>query len=85
MTDQNKSRASTHAENCWPVVERDRHPAGRAFNMLFGVCQVADGFIRIVSLGYLHTRLTSTVARKATEKLISRQKAALSKENSNET
>lgn len=61
---------------CWLGVERDRHPAGRAFNMLFGVCQVADGFIRIVSLGYLHTRLTSTAARKAAEKFISRQKVA---------
>ena len=64
---------------CWPGVERNRHPAGRAFNMLFGVCQVTDGFIRIVSLGYLHTRLTSAVTRKTTEKLISRRKAALSK------
>ena len=60
---------------CWPVVERNRHPAGRAYNMLFGVCQVADGFIRVVSLGYLHTRLTSTVARKAAEKLIFRERA----------
>ena len=66
------------------MIERDRHPAGKLFNMLFGVCQVADGFIRIVSLGYLHTRLTSTVARKATEKRISRQKAALAKEKDNE-
>lgn len=61
---------------CLPRVERNRHPAGRTFNMLFGVCQVADGFTRIVSLGYLHTRLTSTVARKATEKLISRRKSS---------
>lgn len=58
--------------------------------MLFGVSQVADGLIRIVSLGYMHTRLTSTVARKAAERLISRQKAASGsvaarqKENSND-
>lgn len=58
-------------------VERDRHPAGRAYNMLFGLCQVADGFIRILSLGYLHSRLTLTASRKAAEKLISRRKAAL--------
>ena len=56
----------TRKARCWLGVERNRHPAGRAFNTLFGLCQVADGFIRIVSLGYLHTRLTSTVARKAT-------------------
>lgn len=71
----------THKARCWPGVERNRHPAGRAFNMLFGVCQVADGFIRIVSLGYLHSRLPSTAARKAAEKLISRRKAALGKED----
>ena len=64
---------------CWPGVERNRHPAGKLFNMLFGVCQVADGLIRLVSLGYLHTRLPATAARKAAEKLISRQKAALTK------
>lgn len=73
------SQVRLHKERqarCWLGVERDRHPAGRAFNMLFGVCQVADGFIRIVSLGYLHSRLPSTAARKAAEKLISRRKAA---------
>lgn len=81
MTDHYEKTRKAH---CWPGVERNRHPAGRAFNMLFGVCQVADGFIRIVSLGYLHTRLTLTVTRKATEKLISRRKAALAKESNND-
>ncbi len=66
---------NTRKARCWSGIERNHHPAGRAFNMLFGVCQVADGLIRVVSLGYLHTRLTSTVARKATEKLISRRGA----------
>ena len=53
------------------MIERNHHPAGRVFNMLFGLCQVADGLIRVLSLGYLHSRLTLTVSRKATEKLIS--------------
>lgn len=59
------------------MIERNRHPAGRVFNTLFGLCQVADGFIRVLSLGYLHSRLTLTVSRKATEKLISRRKKLL--------
>ena len=67
------------------MIERNRHPAGKLFNMLFGLCQVADGFIRLLSLGYLHSRLPLTASRKAAEKFISRRKAALSKENSNET
>jgi len=59
------------------MIERNHHPAGRVFNMLFGLCQVADGFIRVLSLGYLHSRLTLTVSRKATEKLISHRKKLL--------
>lgn len=50
-----------------PLVERNRHPAGGHSTWCSGVCQVVDGFIRIVSLGYLQTRLTSTVTRKAAE------------------
>ena len=40
--------------------------------MLFGLCQVVDGIIRVLSLGYLHSRLPLTASRKAAEKLISR-------------
>ena len=61
----------------YAMIERNRHPAGKLFNMLFGLCQVTDGFIRILSLGYLHSRLTSTASRKSTEKLISRRKKLL--------
>ena len=69
----------TNKPTTTPLVERNRHPAGRAYNLLFGLCQVVDGLIRIVSLGYLHTRLTLNVSRKATEKLIYRRKAALAR------
>lgn len=58
------------------MIERNHHPAGRVFNMLFGLCQVADGFIRVLSLGYLHSRLNLTASRKATEKLIYRRKSS---------
>lgn len=56
------------------MIERNRHPAGRLFNILFGLCEIADGLIRVASLGYLHSRLTLTLSRRATEKHIARQK-----------
>lgn len=50
------------------MIERNRNPAGRLFNILFGLCEVADGLIRIVSLGYLHSRLTLALSRRAAKK-----------------
>ena len=52
------------------MIERNRNPAGRLFNMLFGLCEVADGLIRVASLGYLHSRLTLALSRRAAEKYI---------------
>ena len=40
------------------MIQRNRHPAGRLHNALFGICQIADGLVRVLSLGHLHTRLT---------------------------
>lgn len=56
------------------LIERNYHPAGRVFNILYGMCEIADGLIRVISLGYLHSRLTLNLSRKATEKHIARQK-----------
>lgn len=44
-------------------IQRNHHPAGSLGNMLFGLSQVVDGTVRILSLGFLHTTLTLTVAR----------------------
>lgn len=46
------------------IVERNHHPAGRGWNMLFGLAQIADGLVRVGSLGFLHTRLSLIVARR---------------------
>lgn len=56
------------------MIERNRHPAGRLYNMLFGLCEVADGLIRVVSLGYLHSRLPLTASKKAVERHIAQLK-----------
>lgn len=43
------------------MIEINRHPTGRSGNLLFGSCEIIDGIVRVISLGFLHTRLLSTV------------------------
>ena len=56
------------------MIRRNYHFYGRGFNILFGLCEIADGLVRVVSLGYLHTHLTVTLSKKAQGKYIARQK-----------
>lgn len=51
-------------------IERNKHPAGRASNALFGLVSAADGAVRALSLGLLHTRWTSSYARWQTRQAI---------------
>ncbi|MGY2488264.1 hypothetical protein [Cupriavidus sp. CP313] len=57
------------------MIERNRHAAGRISNMAFGAATVIDGFVRVLSLGYLHTRLPLNVAKWQTRAVIRRLKA----------
>jgi hypothetical protein len=45
------------------IIERNLHPAGRAWNFVFGLACVIDGLVRVVSLGFLHTTLCLLVTR----------------------
>lgn len=45
------------------MIERNLNAAGRRANVLFGVAELMDGLVRILSLGFLHTRLTLIVSR----------------------
>ena len=45
------------------MIERNLHAAGRRANVLFGVAEVIDGLVRVLSTGFLHTRLTLIVSR----------------------
>jgi hypothetical protein len=45
------------------MIERDKNPVGRWYNALFGVACVLDGIVRVVSFGYLMTRLPLDVSR----------------------
>lgn len=40
------------------MIQRNRHPAGRLSNMVFGLCAVGDGLVRILSFGFAHSTLT---------------------------
>ena len=44
--------------------ERNKHPASRAWNVLFGLAQVVDGLVRALSLGFLHTRFPVNVSKR---------------------
>jgi hypothetical protein len=45
------------------MIERNLNAAGRLGNIVFGVAQLADGMVRVLSLGFLHTRFPVTVSR----------------------
>lgn len=44
-------------------IQRNKHPAGRISNMVFGLCSLCDGLVRLMSCGFLHTSLTLDWAR----------------------
>lgn len=56
------------------MVERNRHPAGRLWNIAFGLCAIADGVVRVLSFGWLHTRLLTFVTKQQAKSLILRRK-----------
>lgn len=45
------------------MIERNLNAAGRRANVIFGVAELVDGLIRVLSLGFFHTRLTLIVTR----------------------
>jgi hypothetical protein len=55
-------------------IQRNLHPAGRVNNIGFGLCAIADGFVRVFSFGFLHTTLTLDHARNASLKAILKKK-----------
>ena len=56
------------------MIERNRHPAGRLYNIGFGLCQVADGLTRVLSLGFLRTRFALTWAKHSARRAFERVK-----------
>ena len=58
------------------MIERNRHPTGRLGNMAFGAANLIDGAVRVLSLGFLHTRLPLNVSRLQARASIRRLKPA---------
>ena len=44
------------------MIERNLHAAGRRANVLFGVAELIDGLVRVLSAGFVHSRLTLIVS-----------------------
>lgn len=63
------------------MIQFNRNPAGRLFNLLFGLSEIADGLIRVASLGYLHSRFALEVSKRAVKSHIARQKKQLKERN----
>lgn len=57
------------------MIERNRAAYGRVGNMLFGLACIGDGLVRVVSMGFLHTRLTLIVSKHQTKRHFMRLKA----------
>ncbi len=45
------------------MIERNKHHSGRLGNMIFGMANIVDGLTRVLSFGFLHTRLPGDLAR----------------------
>jgi hypothetical protein len=58
------------------MIERNRAASGRVGNVVFGLACVGDGLVRVLSLGFLHTRLTLTVSKYQTKRHIMRLKSS---------
>lgn len=57
------------------AIERNKHISGRISNIHFGLCQIADGLVRVLSFGFLHSTFTLDQARNAARKRLEALKA----------
>lgn len=58
------------------MIERNKNPDGRISNMIFGLCTITDGLVRVCSLGFLHTRFTLEYARYLAKRRFERRMAS---------
>jgi hypothetical protein len=56
------------------MIERNLNAAGRRANVLFGVVELVDGLVRVLSLGFLHTRLCIIVTRWQVRRAFAKQR-----------
>lgn len=55
-------------------IQINKHPSGRLNNVHFGICQIADGLVRVLSFGFLHSTFTLDQAKNAAKKRFEQMK-----------
>lgn len=55
-------------------IEINKHRSGRWSNVAFGVCELLDAAVRILSLGFLHTTWVFDYARWQVKREFTKQK-----------
>jgi len=58
------------------MIYLNKHPAGKALNVLFGLASVVDGLIRVLSAGFLFSSATLWVSRVQSKYLLNKLKQA---------
>ena len=58
------------------MIQRNKHSAGRLSNVVFGLMQVGDGLVRVLSLGFAHSTLVLDYSRRQARLAIQKQKAS---------
>ena len=56
-------------------IQRNKHPNGRVSNMIFGLCSITDGFVRLLSFGFLHSTCCLTYSRHQAKTFLNRRKS----------
>lgn len=57
----------------------NKNPAGKFWNVLFGLAQIVDGTVRVLTFGYVATTLPLVTSRKQAETTIKKLKKARNK------
>ena len=63
------------------MIHLNKHPAGKAFNVLFGLASVVDGLIRVLSAGFLFSSATLWVSRVQSKHLLNKMKSKYQQPN----
>lgn len=61
------------------MIQVNKHPCGRVSNMIFGICSILDGVVRLCSLGFLHGTFTLRYSRYQAENHIRKLKSGKEK------
>lgn len=60
-------------------IQINKNPAGRVSNMLFGLCYIIDGIVRVFSFGFLHSNFTLDYSREQAKKAMQNLKSKVAK------